>query len=270
MVLIRFTPDAGRTDFLENCKLAAHTALRVLTRSARAGERPSATRCYLGLPNPVWNNTGDRATLYDEFFDYARKGDWPKSRLTSFGYGTQQYSEPNDTGPIVLAPAPPAPQTTHFSFLNVIFGISPMSPIPIPLEDGDTVTITTNESAIISAWIDNGAVLPGTIRLDTGPFGAGILPSGQAVLNLPRRLGPAILAPASDGGGDFPVPGAPQGGLICGFGAHSSSVDQCFFVGAGITFTATLNRREYLFLGINDSNLSNNDGFFLVTVQVGR
>ena len=114
VVLIRFTPDAGRTDFLENCKLAAHTALRVLTRSARAGEGPSATRCYLGLPNPVWNNTGDRATLYDEFFDYARKGDWPKSRLTSFGYGTQQYSEPNDTGPIVLAPAPPAANNSLF------------------------------------------------------------------------------------------------------------------------------------------------------------
>ncbi len=266
--LVEFNPDQSRQDFMNDCLLPPRATLRVLTRRPYSTELPATVpdyrqRLYLGLGNPVWNNTGDRCTLTNDFGDL----------VCSQGYGTQANTGQNGPQPPVPNPPIPTPPvltppgqrqtvllpTPFFVFANMDADF----PAIFDIEDGDLVTITTNEAALIAAWTARAATPTGTVRLD--PAGPRILPSGSRLAAFfATWIDPPLLGAADN---EFWLPTAPAGALIGKLGGN-----QHFLVGQGTSFVATLNATTPLRLGINDipDQYWNNDGVFVATVSVRR
>jgi hypothetical protein len=273
--LLTFAPDQGRLDFLNDCLLPPAATLRVLTRGLQSNEGPATVprfrqRLYMGLRVAVWNNTGDRATLANEFGDL----------VCSQGYGTEAITGPNGPGPGGAPGTPPFPPPAQRQVVlpPTPFFVGSANEVPYPgvflIQDGDLVTITTNEAALEAAWLANASTPTGTIKLD--PAGPLILPSGRRLAAfIATWIDPAVLAeeiPPSIFDPNTPPPqfdlvGAPQGALIghLGFGRP-------FFVGAGISFVARLNQPAPLRLGVNDIEGThwNNLGILIAIVSVQR
>jgi hypothetical protein len=274
--LVTFAADAASIDFRNDCMLPPMATLRILTRGLRSNEGPATVpnfrqRLYLGRGSAVWNNTGDRCVLTNEFGD----------SVCAQGYGTEALAGPN--GPI----APVTPQTPSvltppgqrqtvllptpfFVFANAAMHFPPV----FQLQDGDLVTITTNEDALVAAWLGSAGTPTGTIKLD--PLGPLILPSGARLAAFfARWIEPAVLATeilpsifARHSTPDqFNLIGAPEGGLIGQIGNSGP-----FFIGRGTSFIARLGVPAPLRLGVNDIDGAhlNNLGVFVATVSVQR
>ncbi len=262
-----FRPATSRLDFGRDNLLPPGATLRVLTRGPRTGEDPGSVpdfglRLYLGLNNPVWNNGGDRASVTNEF---------PNDNLVcSFGYGSQALTGPNAPAP--AAPAtppvvvPPGQLRTVFSATALpILAFNEGFPGIFEVEDGDVVTISTNEAGLINSWLTSAGTPAGTIKLD--PLGPLILPSGLRLAAFGVTwIDPAVMSP-EEPQGSWPIQNAPQGGLIAQIDGR-----QPMFVGAGTSFTLVQDRRRTLRLGINDAfgGYWNNSGVFLVNLTVRR
>ena len=274
--LVKFAADAAKIDFRNDCLLPPMATLRVLTRGLHSNEGPATVpnfrqRLYLGLRNAVWNNTGDRCSLYNEFGDI----------VCSQGYGTEALTAPNgptapvtpQTPPILTPPGQRQTvllPTPFFVFANAAMHFPPV----FQLQDGDLVTITTNEDALVAAWLGSAGTPTGTIKLD--PLGPLILPSGARLAAffatwiepavLAAEILPSIFAPHSTPN-QFNLIGAPEGGLIGQIGNSRP-----FFIGRGTSFTARLNVPAPLQLGVNDIGGAhlNNLGVFVATVSVQR
>lgn len=275
--LITLRPDAGRLDFMNDCLLPPRATLRVLTRGLQSNEGPATVpnfrqRLYLGRGTAVWNNSGDRATLENDL----------KDLVCSQGYGSEANTGPNGPSPPVRpgTPAvivPPAQrQTVLLPTPFFVFATAEMHFPPVfQMQDGDLVTITTNEADLEAAWLNSASTPTGTIKLD--PAGPLILPSGRRLAAfLARWVDPAVLAaeippPIFDpqrSVDQFDLIGAPEGGLIGQIGNNTPP----FFIGAGTTFIARLNAPTPLRLGVNDiaGTHWNNLGVFVATVSVRR
>jgi hypothetical protein len=274
--LFKFAADAARIDFQNDCLLPPMATLRILTRGLRSNEGPATVpnfrqRLYLGRGSAVWNNSGDRCLLTNEFGDY----------VCAQGYGTEALAGPN--GPIApitpqTPPVPTPPGQRQTALLPTPFFVFANAEMPFPpvfqLQDGDLVTVTTNEDALVAAWLGSAGTPTGTIKLD--PAGPLILPSGARLAAfggrwidpavLAAEIPPSIFAPRSNPD-QFNLIGAPVGGLIGQIGNFDP-----FFIGRGTSFIARLGDPAPLKLGVNDISGAhwNNLGVFVATVSVQR
>jgi len=286
--LLTFAPNPTRLDFGKNCILPAGQSLKVLTRKRRNDEGPGAVgakstlfKYFLEREIGVWNNSGDRATIYNSYRGGASFAD--RQRVASFGYGNQR-TFPNDPTPPWPQPVvqPEQPPTIVFgpTEFPVPANLENGFPVPFDLQDGDVITLNAKDAELVANWVTNGIDGPGTIVLQT-LFGIRLFPSGRGLGILPLRALPANNAPAT--AGSALVPGAPLGALLFRIDevqpGRQSRGQWALNAGSTTPFAVTLNGIGRLFLGVNDllgsdvfgnSFFMDNSGEFRVTVSILR
>lgn len=257
--LLSFTPDPTKKDFSSDCKLQPGETVRILTRKfIHAGPNkdiPSHSRYYLERGNPVWNNTGDTAALWNEEDDVVT-----------------QWAYPADH------PLPPPPLRKQVLVLDLYVNGSTASEgiiLPGGLLDGDGLWISTNEQAVAGQYLADGSILPNsTITVDW--FSWPYLPSGRRLKPNPRVIDPGEPAP-----GNFPAPDELKGALLWQLRKANQPTDPpplmqwaavgAFGVGSrDFPQILTLDEPAELFIGINDDYLSDNSGSFRVFISVWR
>jgi hypothetical protein len=238
-----FTADVTRSDFGKTCLLPPHAALRVMSR-AQGNDGPNSAIYYLGQNAPVWNNAGDRATLYNNL----------DQLVATYGYETQSDR-----------PAPgPVPQRVLVRFTVEIAGTTDWQDI-FTVEDGDLVDIVTDDAAIEQRFVNDDVIAPGTITVRFLSFS--YLPSGRPLLILPRRAGDAEIAPFNE---NYQLAGAAKYSLLCRVGLSATPIA----VGAGLAerLRVIADQPTELYLGINDQDgqFGNNTGSFIAHVTIWR
>lgn len=250
---VRF-PSMGEfnvNDFGKTSRLTSGARLRILTRMKNnADPTHDPLRYYAAMGRPVWNNTGDRAMIYNAENDL----------IVRYGYGSQANiaGTPNTT-PMPPAPTQPVRRLIHdFSVdINPTFGFVPV----IAIEDGDEIELTTEETSLADNFIQSDIIGVGVVG--NAPFSPEYLPSGSPLHILPRRIGAIAAAPE----GGWPLPGVAKYSLI---GAFDENGTNAFAIGSGHTLTVTLSQPKMLHLGINDDVLWDNRGIFRVFVRIFR
>lgn len=231
----------GDRVFGSDALLPAGQSLRILTRgrNAAAGDPvASSSRVYAGARGAAWNNTGDTATIQNEFAEEVARYTF----VTQYPSGGQPPLPPNV---VVQPPAARSRILTRRIFINAQSEATSCCVV----QDGDVVVIrnvtgTPHFGGFLGSagsWGPNGKV-------------------GDLAPSTPERpdpFGPEVT---------WPLPDAAKFSLLGQLGNRAP-----FLVGMGTTLTVNfLNRPTPLTFSVNDCWLIDNNGFFDCVVDLYR
>lgn len=135
--------------------------LKVMTRARRPGDVQDPLVLYMGRPGPIWNNTGDTATLTDPS---------GTQKLDTYAYTTKLPSSGSTGGPIFV---PPQPRRRILVRLFDVPGNRDWTGNGIVVEDDDVVNIDAWESIWSGVWFQDSTEpdgRPGTAAPDPSNF----------------------------------------------------------------------------------------------------